>query len=79
MKTNLLIYSYIYRILKDNPEKDITIVEYSLEVSAEIIYAKLLSLYIEETFNKKIPFTELLSKSLLLSDDRYEYVLMSRQ
>lgn len=77
-KTNLLIYSYIYRILKDNPDKNITIIEYSLEVSAEIIFAKLLSLYIEEVFHKKIPFTELLSKSLILSDERFKYVLEAK-
>lgn len=78
MKTNFLIYCYIYRLLRDNPEKDITIVEYSLEVSAEIVYAKLLSLYIEETFHKVIPFTELLSKSIILTDERFQYVEKSK-
>lgn len=73
-KTSFIVYSYLYRILKDNPEKDITIIHYSLEVNAEIIYAKLLSLYVYEEFGIIIPYLELLSKTSRLSDDKFEYV-----
>lgn len=78
-KSGLLIYCYFYRLLKDNPDKDILIVLYSLEVSAEIVYAKLLSLYLYETYGLIIPFMELLSKSTLLTDERYKYVLLGRE
>lgn len=79
MKTNFLIYCYIYRLLKDNPDKNITIIEYSLEVSAEIVYAKLLSIYLWEVFGVIIPFSELLSRSKILSNERYQYVLQGRE
>lgn len=79
MKSAFLSYCYFYRLLKDNPDKDITIILYSLEVSAEIVYAKLLSLYLQETYGLIIPFMELLSKSSLLTDERYQYVLLGRE
>lgn len=79
MKSAFLSYCYFYRLLKDNPDKDITIILYSLEVSAEIVYAKLLSLYLQETYGLIIPFMELLSKSALLTDERYQYVLLGRE
>lgn len=78
-KSGFLTYCYFYRLLKDNPDKDILIVLYSLEVSAEIVYAKLLSLYLYETFGLVVPFMELLSKSCLLTDERYQYVLLGRE
>ena len=53
-KSALLSYCYFYRLLKDNPNKDILIILYSLEVSAEIVYAKLLSLYLYETYGNHI-------------------------
>lgn len=73
-KTSFIVYSYLYRVLKDNPDKDVTIIHYSLEVNAEIIYAKLLSLYVYEEFGVIIPYLELLSKTSRLSDEKFEYV-----
>ena len=78
-KTSFVVYSYLYRILKDNPDKDITIIQYSLEVNAEIIYAKLLSLYVYEEFGIVIPYLELLSKTSRLSDEKFEYVNKAKQ
>lgn len=78
-KSALLSYCYFYRLLKDNPNKDILIILYSLEVSAEIVYAKLLSLYLYETYGLIVPFMELLSKSKTLTEERYKYVLMGKE
>lgn len=45
-KSALALYSYIYRPLKDYPEKDIKLCYFSLELSAELLLAKLLCMHI---------------------------------
>ena len=78
-KSSLVLYSYIYRPLKDNPDSNIKLVYYSLEMSAEILLSKLLCLYIYETFSKVIPYTKLMSWQEILSDEDYDYVLKGRK
>ena len=51
----------IYRTLKDNPEKDIKYIYFSLELSAELLLAKLMCLYIYEEFGIVVPFASLMS------------------
>ena len=60
-KSNLMLYAYIYRPLKDYPDKDIKICYFSLELSAELLLAKLLSLYIFEEYGIIVPYTKLMS------------------
>lgn len=45
-KSALALYSYIYRPLKDNPDKKLKLCYFSLELSAELLLAKLLCMYI---------------------------------
>ncbi len=73
-KTALALYSYIYRPLKDNPDANIVIAYYSLEMSAPILLSKLLCMYIYEEFGKIIPYTTLMSWQDKLSDENYIYV-----
>lgn len=77
-KTAFALYSYIYRPLKDYADKDLKIVYYSLELSAELLQAKLLSLYIFEEYGRIIPFTKLMSWQEPLSDEDYNYVVKGR-
>lgn len=72
-KTSLVIYR-LYRILKDYPDKDIMIVYFSLELGASTLLAKLLSLYIEETFGVTLTYMQLLSFIDKLTDEQYQYV-----
>ena len=60
-KTSLALYSYIYRPLKDYPDKDFLIVYFSLEMSAKALMGKLLSHYIYETYGKVISYKTLMS------------------
>jgi replicative DNA helicase len=60
-KSALALYSYIYRPLRDYPEKDIRLCYFSLELSAELLLAKLLCMYIYEEYNIIIPYTNLMS------------------
>ena len=73
MKTSLVIYR-LYRILKDYPDKDIMIIYFSLELGASTLLAKLLSLYIEETFGVELTYMQLLSFIDKLTDEQYQYV-----
>lgn len=78
-KSAYALYAYMFRPLMDYPEKNIKICYFSLELSAEILLAKLLCLYIFEKFGKIIPFTKLMSWSHILDDEDYNYVLQARQ
>mgnify|MGYP003586618609 FL=1 len=76
-KTTLLVYAYLYRTIMEHlDDGKLKINFFSLEMKAEIILAKLLSLYIYETYHKRLGFKELLSrkKDYLLSDEDYEIV-----
>ncbi len=77
-KSAWVLYNNIYRPLKDNPDKDIKIIYFSLEMGSETLLAKLLSLYIYEEFNHIISFQKLMSWSEILDDDSYEYVKKGR-
>lgn len=77
-KTAIIIYK-IFRVLKDYPDKDIKIVYFSLELGASTLLAKLLSLYIYETFNIEVTYTQLLSFRDPISEEIYEYVKASKK
>ena len=77
MKSALTLYM-IYRTLKDNPEKDIRYIYFSLEMASELLLAKLMCLYIYEEFGVVISYTELMSWQEILSDEKYEYIKQSR-
>lgn len=76
-KTSIALYSYIYKPamahLYDNKFK---VVYYSLEMSAEMLFAKLLSMYIFETYGIELSTKELLSRkrNYSLSDEHYKIV-----
>ena len=78
-KSALALYSYIYRPLKDYPDKNIKLCYFSLELSAELLLAKLLCLYIFEEYNVIIPYTRLMSWNSILDDDTYNYVVKARK
>lgn len=77
-KTGLALYSYIYRPLKDNPDANIKVIYYSLEMAPEILLSKLLCMYIYEEYDKIIPYSRLMSWTDVLSDEDYEYVKKGR-
>lgn len=60
-KSSYALYSYIYRPLKDNPDVNMLIIYFSLEMSGKKLLAKLLSLYIYEEYNAIIPYKDLMS------------------
>ena len=78
-KSALALYSYIYRPLVDNPDADIKLCYFSLELSAELLLGKLLCLYIYEHYGKIIPYTKLMSWQTILNDEDYQYVIKGRE
>ena len=50
------------------------IIYFSLELGASTLLAKLLSLYIEETFGVELTYMQLLSFIDKLTDEQYQYV-----
>ena len=73
-KSSYVLYTHIYRPLKDYPDKNIKLIYYSLEMSSSLLLAKLLCLYIYEEFHYIIPYTDLMSWQEILDDESYEYV-----
>lgn len=76
-KSTLALYSYVYVPLKEHLEDgNYKVTYYSLEMSAEMLFAKLLSLHMFDTYGVDISTKELLSrkKDYILSDELYEII-----
>lgn len=76
-KSSLALYSYVYRPLMEHlDDGNFRVSYFSLEMSAEMIYAKLLSMYIFETYGIELSTKQLLSrkKNYRLSDEHYRIV-----
>ena len=76
-KTSLALFSFIYKPLCDHLEDgNFKISYFSLEISAELLFAKLLSLHIYETYGVELSTKELLSrkKNYKLSEENYNLV-----
>ena len=79
-KTSFVLYTHIYRPLMERlGDLNFRIVYYSLEMTAEILLAKLLSLYIWETNGIDISFSDILSRVEVLNDEQYAYVVEARE
>ena len=73
-----MLYSYVYRPLMEHLEDNkFKISLFSLEMNAEMVFAKLLSTYLFETYNKRLTLKQILSaqRGYILDDDSYSYVL----
>lgn len=76
-KTSFTLFSFIYQPLKAHLENDdFKIIYFSLEMSAEILLAKLLSLHIYDVYNLEISYKKLMSrtKHSKLTESEYEIV-----
>ena len=76
-KSSAVLYLYVYRPLMEHLDDDNFKVFYaSLEMNATMLFAKLLSTYIFETYHKELAIKEILSRkrNYILSDEDYEIV-----
>ena len=76
-KSSFILYSFVYRPLMEHLNDDNFYVSFfSLEMPATVVFGKLLSTYIFETYGKRLSITEILSrkKGYILNDKNYELV-----
>lgn len=79
-KSSFALYSFVFRPLFDHiDDKDIWILYFSFEMSSEILFAKLLSLYIYEVYNVVITYEQILSLRYPLTDEGLEYVNRAKE
>lgn len=76
-KTSIASYAFVYQPLLQNLNNpNFKLIFFSLEISAETLLAKLLSLYIYDTFNIEISYKKLMSRTTKnrLKEDEFEIV-----
>jgi hypothetical protein len=75
-KTSIALYCYLYRPLMQAIEDglDFKVIYFSLEMSGEMLLAKLASIHMLETYNVQLGYKEIFSKKTTLDDASYKYV-----
>jgi len=76
-KTSFALDVFLYNLIKNAGDKPISILYYSFEMASDVLYAKLLSLYIFDTFNVVLTFEDILSLTQPISDENEAYVNQS--
>lgn len=74
-KTTLALYSYVYRPIMDHfGDMKFRVVYLSMEMTAEILLAKILSLYIFESYGIELSYKQIMSRQDILSDEHFELI-----
>lgn len=73
-KTSFAIDVFVYNLLKNAGNTPVSILYYSFEMSSDILFAKILSLYIFDTFGQIISYQEILSLTEAISDEKFFYI-----
>ena len=71
-KTTFALYCYLYKPLcytLENPETPVDVLFYSLEMDSETLLAKLLSLYILDTYHVRISYRKIFSLDERLTEE----------
>lgn len=77
-KTSFAIDVFVYNLLKNAGNTPVSILYYSFEMSSDILFAKILSLYIFDTFGQIISYQEILSLTEAISDEKFFYIEQSK-
>ena len=77
-KTSFAIDVFVYNLLKNAGNTPVSILYYSFEMSSDILFAKILSLYIFDTYSQVISYQEILSLTEAISDEKFFYIEQSR-
>lgn len=70
-KTSFALDMFIYNLIKNAGNHKVSILCYSFEMSKESLYAKLMSLYIFDTYGKVLTYKQILSLTDILPDEDY--------
>ena len=77
-KTSFAIDVFVYNLLKNAGNTPVSILYYSFEMSSDILFAKILSLYIFDTYSQVISYQEILSLTEAISDEKFFYIELSK-
>lgn len=77
-KTSFAIDVFVYNLLKNAGDTPVSILYYSFEMSSDILFAKILSLYIFDTYGQIISYQEILSLTETISDEKFFYIEQSK-
>jgi len=78
-KSTFALYSYVYRVINDHLGDDrYRVIFFSFEMTAEIILAKLLSMFIWEHFGVEAPYDHIMSMNGVITPELYELVQQSK-
>lgn len=81
-KSSTAIFMYIYQPLRyslEHPEIPINILALSFEMSKEVLLAKLLSLYILDTYHVDVSYAEIFSLDGIVSEEKLKYIYDARE
>jgi hypothetical protein len=71
-KTSFALFTYVYRFIADHlGDMKYRVVYYSMEMSGEILLAKVLSLYIFETYGIELSYKQIMSRQDILSEEHW--------
>lgn len=76
-KSSFGINIFLYNLLTNRGNKKVNILLYSFEMGSSIIFAKLMSLHIWNTYKKIITYEEILSLINPISETNYEFIKKS--
>lgn len=76
-KTSFAIDTFVYNLIKNAGNMPVSILYYSFEMSADVLYAKILSRYIWDEYNEIVTFEDILSLTKPISDEHEKLVEMS--
>jgi hypothetical protein len=74
-KTSFALATFVYNLWKNKGDREVSILYYSFEMNKESLYAKILSLYIWDTYSVVIPYKVILSMQETISDEHYDIIL----
>lgn len=77
-KTSFALDVFVYNLLKNRGNQDVSILYYSFEMSADILYAKLLSRHIYDEYGEIITYKDILSLTKIITDSQLEFIYKSR-
>lgn len=73
-KTSFALDIFLYNLIKNKQDKKVFILYYSFEMSADVLFAKILSRYIYDAFQQIVTYEDILSLTKPISDEHEELV-----
>jgi len=73
-KTSFALDVFAYNLLKNAGDRKISILYYSFEMAADVLFAKILSRYIYDEYGRIVTYEDILSLTTPISDEHQELV-----